>query len=58
MDDKEKQNHSYLGDSVYAEYDVKGITLRTGDHRDDHCDTRIYIEGETWLALTRFVASI
>ena len=34
----------YLGDGVYAEFDGYGVWLRTGDHRDELCDNKIYLD--------------
>jgi len=44
MTEEQRQNHSYLGDGVYAEWDGEYIILRTGDHRDEYCDNKIYLE--------------
>jgi hypothetical protein len=51
---KKTSEHTYLGDGVYAEFDGYGFWLRTGDHRDDRCDDKIYLEPEILLALNIF----
>jgi len=44
MSPEERKNHCYLGDGVYGEWDGFHFILRTGDHRDDKCDNKIYLE--------------
>ncbi len=44
MSPEERKNHSYIGDGVYAEFDGMGFWLRTGDHRDELCTNKIYME--------------
>lgn len=44
MTPEERDKHAYLGDGVYAEWDGYHITLRTGDHRDSHCDNKVYLD--------------
>jgi hypothetical protein len=41
---EERKNNSYIGDGVYVQWDGIGFWLRTGDHRDDKCDNKIYME--------------
>lgn len=57
MNEQERQNHSYLGDGVYVEWCMQSqqFILRTGDHRDTHCDNKIYLEPAVYKALTQFV---
>lgn len=55
MEEKERKNHCYIGDGVYAEFDGFGIWLRTGDHREEKCDDKIYIEPDVLNSLNRFV---
>jgi hypothetical protein len=45
MNPEERKNHCYLGDGVYAEKTDFHIILRTGSHRDEDCDNKIYLEG-------------
>lgn len=54
MTEEERQNHSYLGDGVYAEWDGEYIILRTGDHRDGYCDNKIYLEPEVLKSFNKF----
>lgn len=46
--------HQYIGDGVYAEFDGYGIWLRTGDHRDDRCDNKVYLEPDILTSLNNF----
>ncbi len=55
MTNEERENYSYLGDGVYAFFDGYGIWLRTGDHREELCDNKIYLEGDVFLSLNKFV---
>ena len=55
MEEKERKNHCYIGDGVYAEFDGFGIWLRTGDHREEKCDDKIYMEPDVLDSLNRFV---
>ena len=55
MNEEEKKNHCYIGDGVYAEFDGFGIWLRTGNHTDELCDDKIYIEPDVLESLNRFV---
>lgn len=48
----------YLGDGVYAEFDGEGIWLRTGDHRAERCDQRIFLENEIVIKLINFYKSM
>lgn len=54
MNDEERKNHSYIGDGVYAQWDGYGFWLRTGDHRDEKCDDKIYIEPGVLKSLNEF----
>ena len=47
---------TYLGDSVYADYDGNGITLTTEDGIS--ASNTIYIEPEVYFALANFVSSL
>lgn len=47
-------NHSYLGDGVYSFFDGYGIWLRTGDHRGERCNDKIYLEPDVFNALSLF----
>ena len=51
---KKRENYSYLGDGVYVEWDGMHFVLRTGDHRDSHCDNKIYLEPYVLHALDQF----
>jgi hypothetical protein len=51
MTPEEKANHVYLGDGVYLEHTPEHIILRTGDHRDSHCDNKIYLEDRVLNAM-------
>ena len=46
---------TYLGDSVYASFD--GYQIRLSARRDDGTDV-IYLEPETYVALTKFVEKL
>lgn len=48
------ENKQYLGDGVYAELDDYGIWLRTGDHREEFCDNKIYLEPIVLSRLNNF----
>ena len=50
----DKPNIIYLGDAVYAEFDGRGVILRTGHHEEDQCTNRIYLESDVLNALNRF----
>lgn len=50
-------NHSYLGNDLYAEFDGYGIWLRTGDHRDDRCENKVYLEPNVLADLNSFYSS-
>lgn len=54
MTPEERENYSYLGDGVYAYFDGYGIWLRTGDHREERCDNKIYLEPEVLHCLNLF----
>lgn len=54
MDKQERKHHSYLGDAVYAEWDGYGLWLRTGDHRDEKCDDKIYLDPRVLERLNQF----
>lgn len=54
MNENERENHSYIGDGVYAFFDGYGIRLRTGDHRDGRYDDEIYIEPDVLHSLNKF----
>lgn len=58
MSPEERKNHSYLGDGVYAEHTPDHIILRTGDHRDSHCDNKIYLEDGVLASLMNFLEFI
>ena len=47
-------NHSHLGDGVYAEFDGYGIQLRANDHRDELCTDRIYLEPDVIQKIVDF----
>ncbi len=55
MDEEQRKNHCYLGDGVYVEWDGMHFVLRTGDHRDAHCDNKIYLEPSVLDSLNLFV---
>jgi hypothetical protein len=55
MDKEEHENHSYLGDGVYAEFNPSGTWLRTGNHQDELCDDKIYLEHHVLDSLNQFV---
>lgn len=60
MNEQERENHSYLGDGVYVEWQAESqhFILRTGDHRDAHCDNKIYLEPSILGNLNLFVSRI
>ena len=60
MTPEERENHSYLGDGVYVEWQAESqhFILRTGDHRDGHCDNKIYLEPSILGNLNLFVSRI
>lgn len=47
-------NHAYLGDGVYAEFDGIGVILRTAHHTDKECVDLIYLEGYVLKSLNEF----
>ena len=57
MTPEERNNHSYIGDGVYVQWDGYGFWLRTGDHRDHLCDNKIYMEIDVLNSLFNFVDS-
>lgn len=57
MTPEERKNHCYLGDGVYVEWDGEYFILRTGDHRDSHCDNKVYLEPSVYNSLILFCAS-
>ncbi len=44
MTNEERENYCYIGDGVYAFFNGFGIWLRTGNHEDEKCDDKIYLE--------------
>lgn len=58
MTPEERENHYYLGDGVYAEFDGFGIWLRTGSHEHNLCDDKIYLEPDVFDSLNKFVEHI
>ncbi len=54
MTKEERENHAYLGDGVYAEWDGFAIILRTGNHQDHLCDNKIYLEPNVLDSLNIF----
>ena len=58
MDADDRQNHSYLGDGVYAENTPHHIILRTGDHRDGHCDNKVYLEQDVLVSFLEWITHI
>lgn len=58
MTPEERQNHCYLGDGVYVESTPHHMILRTGDHRDSHCDNKIYLEQDVLIHLLEWVAHL
>jgi hypothetical protein len=44
MTKKERRNHAYLGDGVYAEFDGYHIVLRANHHTDQMCTDKIYLD--------------
>lgn len=55
MNELERQNHEYLGDGVYVEFNGKGLWLRTGHHDEKKCDDKIYLEQKVFSNLNLFV---
>jgi hypothetical protein len=58
MTPEERANHVYLGDGVYLEHTPEHIILRTGDHRDTHCDNKIYLESQVLDAFFNAIETI
>lgn len=58
MTPEERANHCYLGDGVYLEYTPSHIILRAGDHRDTHCDNKIYLEAEVLESMYNAIEKI
>jgi hypothetical protein len=54
MQKNERENHAYIGDGVYAEFDGYRIWLRTGHHLDSECDNKICLEPEVLDSLNEF----
>ena len=55
MTKNNEENITYLGDGVYAEFDGEGVWLRTGHHKDEHCEMKIYLEHEVLTKLDKFL---
>ena len=55
MSPEERKNHCYLGDGVYVEHTPCHIILRTSDHRDSHCDNKIYLDDSAISSLMNFL---
>lgn len=55
MDEKERDNHSYLGDGVYVQWDGEHFILRTDSHKDSECRNKIYLEPQVAEGLRLFV---
>jgi len=51
MSPEERKNHAYLGDGVYVENTHEHVILRTGSHRDDDCDNKIYLDAKVLFSL-------
>lgn len=47
--------HEYLADGVYAELKDDELILRTGDHRDEYCDNKIYLDDDVINLLLNFL---
>jgi hypothetical protein len=58
MTEDERKNHVYLGDGVYAEATPIHIILRTGDHRDTHCDNTVYLEQDVLVHFLEWLAHV
>jgi hypothetical protein len=58
MNDEERKNHIYLGDGVYAEKTHNFIVLRTGDHRDEFCSHRIFLDEPTLVSFLEWVQRV
>lgn len=58
MSPEERKNHCYIGDGVYVEKTPEFIILRTGDHRDSHCDNKIYLEADVLDSFLMFLEKI
>ena len=54
MTEYERNNHTYIGDAVYAEWDGFYIILRTNSHLDTDCDQKIYLEDDVMKRLFQF----
>ena len=58
MTEEERELHTNLGDGVYVQWDGEHMILRTGDHRDGHCDNKIYLEPSIVSAFQKFTDRI
>lgn len=58
MTEDERLNHCYLGDGLYAESTEYALVLRTGDHRDEYCDNKIFLEQDVLVNLLKWVAHL
>lgn len=58
MNDEERENHSYIGDGVYVESTPNHIILRTGDHRDQFCDNKVYLEQDVLVSFLEWITHI
>jgi len=54
MTNEERENYCYIGDGVYAFFDGYGILLTTGNHDENKCDNKIYLEPNVLSSLNRF----
>ena len=54
MANNEQENHVYLGDGVYAQWDGDHFILRTDSHLDCECRDKIYLEPEVLTRLCKF----
>lgn len=58
MNNTNRKYCQYLGDGIYAEWVDSGIWLRSGDHRDEYCNNKIYLEKEILIKLNIFNSNI
>ena len=58
MSPEERKNHCYLGDRAYSETTPSEVILRTGSHKDEDCDNKIYLDDSVIENFERFLTHI
>jgi hypothetical protein len=58
MNTHNPENHTYLGDGLYAESTPMHIILRANDHRDNFCTDKVYLEKGILLSFIAWLVEI